>query len=80
MEDALDKVVMGKILPIIAPSFLFAKRYTAGLNRTPGDALESQLYALEKGRGVSAGPARHPAPPPPTTGPDVQDQLDTILA
>jgi hypothetical protein len=48
---ALETVVMGKILPTVKPSFLFAKRYTTGVNGTPGDVLEAPLHALEMGTG-----------------------------
>jgi hypothetical protein len=84
--DALDKVVMGKILPTVKPSFLFAKRYTTGVNGTPGDVLESWLHALEMGTGVrNLGipiGVPHPVMPIPVRepAPGMQAQMDAILA
>jgi hypothetical protein len=51
VRHALETVVMGKIHPTVKPSFLFAKRYTTGVNGTPGDVLEAPLHALEMGTG-----------------------------
>jgi hypothetical protein len=39
--DALDKAVMGSILLTVKSSFLFAKRYTTGVDGTPGYVLKS---------------------------------------
>jgi hypothetical protein len=84
--DALDKVVMGKILPTVKPSFLFAKRYTTGVNGTPGDVLESRLRTLEMGTGVRnldipIG-VLHPVMPIPVRepAPGMQAQMTAILA
>jgi hypothetical protein len=83
--DALDKAVLGKILPTAKPSFLFAKRYTTGVNGTPEDVLESWLHALDMGTGVQnlgipIG-VLHPVMPTPDreTTLGMQAQMDVIL-
>ena len=49
VDRALAQVVMREILPIVKPSFMFAKRFTTGADAPTGDALESRLAALEGG-------------------------------
>jgi hypothetical protein len=83
--DWLDKVVMGKILPTVKLSFLFAKRYTTGVNGTPGDVLDSRLQAFRMGTGLpNLGlliGAPHPVIPAPVreTTLGMQAQMDAIL-
>jgi hypothetical protein len=81
---ALETVVMSKILPAVKPSFLFAKRYTTGVNGTPGDVLESRLHALEMemGRNLALPTGiQHPVIPAQMQAvpEETQVQMDEIL-
>jgi hypothetical protein len=55
MDDALNKVVMEKIVLIVKPPFIFARKFTpAELHGNMGDVLETHLKALNMAAGSGA--------------------------
>jgi hypothetical protein len=76
LEKALEKIVMGELVEIVKPAFLFAKRYTTRNGAPAGDQLEARLHMLEQGKSLGAAPPV--APHPPRVAPNVIADVATL--